>query len=179
MQSVSKSSVGEWCVRIRDALRRFEWRQTKPRNIAIDETCLKLNGERYWVYAAIDAETGQIIDIAAFPGRDTLNTLLFVKRVLRHCKARPRWLRDKAPWLREALELLKLEQSHVTYGLRNRIERLFGYLKHRTAVHWHNINVNLRNPLKMLDAGLAQRRALSLLNSFLQGFRWWYEWMRC
>jgi transposase-like protein len=63
---VSKSSVAEWILRIRDALKSVEWEETKKHHVvAMDETCIKLNGEKWWVFAAIDVETKELIDIIA------------------------------------------------------------------------------------------------------------------
>jgi len=177
---VSKSSVNEWCIKIRNALEKVEWNRAKVHKlVAIDETCLKINGEKHWVYAALDVENKELIEIVAFPNRDMLNTLIFLKKVLKLCKGKkPKFLRDKAPWLKEALDYLKLEQEHQTFGLRNLIERLFGYLKHRTKLFFNNININLRKALNLLDQGLKLRRGLSLLKSFLRAFKFYFDFLR-
>jgi transposase-like protein len=44
---------------------------------------------------------------------------------------------DKGPWYRWAFEGLGLEYMHERFDLRNRVERLFRYLKKRIAVFHH------------------------------------------
>jgi transposase-like protein len=44
------------------------------------------------------------------------------------------------PWYRWALERLGLEYRHERFGIRNRVERFFRYLKERTAVFHHKMS---------------------------------------
>ena len=56
------------------------------------------------------------------------------------CINKPLVIVDKSPWYRWALERLGLEYRHERLGLRNRVERFFGYLKQRTERFYNNIN---------------------------------------
>jgi transposase-like protein len=47
---------------------------------------------------------------------------------------------DRGPWYRWALERLGLKYQHQRFGLRNSVERFFGYLKQRTRRFHNNIN---------------------------------------
>jgi len=47
---------------------------------------------------------------------------------------------DRSPWYRWALERLGIEYRHERFGLRNRVERFFRYLKERTAVLHHKMS---------------------------------------
>jgi transposase-like protein len=47
---------------------------------------------------------------------------------------------DRGPWYRWALERLGLKYQHQRFGLRNFVERFFGYLKRRTGRFHNNIN---------------------------------------
>jgi len=49
-----------------------EWEKSKKHaTIAIDETCLKLKGEKFWVYASIDVDTRELVEIRAYPNRSS------------------------------------------------------------------------------------------------------------
>jgi transposase-like protein len=47
---------------------------------------------------------------------------------------------DRGPWYRWALERLGLKYQHQRFGLRNSVERFFGYLKQRTRRFHNNIS---------------------------------------
>jgi len=40
------------------------------RLIALDETCIKVNGLEYWVYAALDVDRNEIISMRVYPSRN-------------------------------------------------------------------------------------------------------------
>ncbi len=112
--SVSKSAVHKW-------IKKFEERlpistERKPRKIiAIDETIVKANGEKYYIYAAIDIEKNELILMRVYPSRNYLTTKLFIAEVLKYCK--PKFVVDKASWLIKALKSLGLEYEHETFQL--------------------------------------------------------------
>jgi putative transposase len=76
--------------------------------MALDETCVKVNGLEYWVYAAIDVDRNEVLTMRVFPSRNALATKLFVEEVLKHCDGRPTFTVDSAPWLTGALKELGL-----------------------------------------------------------------------
>ncbi len=78
----------------------------------MDETVVKANKKRYYVYAAIDVERNELILMRVYTTRNRLVTRSFVKEVLNYCENRPRFVIDKAPWLKRALESLNLEFEH-------------------------------------------------------------------
>jgi transposase-like protein len=73
-------------------------------------------------------------------GRSSLNALAFLKKALRMCTDKPLVLVDKGPWYRWAFERLGLEYRHERFGMRNRVERFFRYLKERTVVFHHKLS---------------------------------------
>jgi transposase-like protein len=78
------------------------------RLIALDETCVKANGSEYWVYTAIDVGRNEMISMMVFPSRNSLATNLFIEEVLKYCESNPTFVVDRAPWLIEALEEVRL-----------------------------------------------------------------------
>jgi transposase-like protein len=49
---------------------------------------------------------------------------------------------DSGPWYKHALERLKVDWEHVTFGLRNPIEQWFFFLKHRIKLFYRNWSYN-------------------------------------
>jgi transposase-like protein len=67
-----------------------------------------------------------------------LIALKFLRMVMDRCLNKP--LVDRGPWYRWALERLGLKYQHQTFGIRNSVERFFGYIKQRTRRFYNNIN---------------------------------------
>jgi putative transposase len=78
------------------------------RLVALDETCVKVNGLEYWVYAAIDVDRSEVLSMRVFSSRNALATKLFIEDVLKYCDGKPTFVVDSAPWLRGVLEELGL-----------------------------------------------------------------------
>jgi len=77
--------------------------------IVIDETVVKANKKRYFVYSAVDVERNELILMKVYTTRNWLITRSFVKVVLKYCENKPKFVIDKAPWLKRALDSLNLE----------------------------------------------------------------------
>jgi transposase-like protein len=72
----------------------------RPRRlVAVDEAKAKLNGERLYLWAAIDVDTKEVLAIYASWQRSGLNAYIFVRKVLRACLNKPLILVDDGgPW---------------------------------------------------------------------------------
>jgi len=160
LEPVSKSSVWYWVKQLRSKIRLTEERKRRDL-IAIDETCLKSKGERLWVWAAVDAETGETVRLEASWHRSALQALHFLRRVLKLCDGRPRVLVDHGPWYPWALEALRLLYTQITHGGRNRVESFFSSLKACTRRFSHNVNSS------------SPEEGLRCWERFLQGFTYW------
>jgi putative transposase len=73
------------------------------RLIALDETCVKVNGLEYWVYAALDADGNEILSMRVYPSRNGLAAEQFIREALKYCDGKPTFIVDNAPWLKQAL----------------------------------------------------------------------------
>lgn len=104
--------------------------------IAIDETMVKIGDEWYYLWAAIDIETWEILGVYLSRGRSHLDTLMFLKKVLKYCENKPYVYVDGGPWYPWALDRLGLEWEHKTFGKRNPIEEWFSILKRRIKVFY-------------------------------------------
>jgi transposase-like protein len=64
--------------------------------MAVDETCLKSRGERLWVWAAVDPETGEAIRLEA-PWHRSAQALRSLRKALELFRGRPTVLVDHGP----------------------------------------------------------------------------------
>jgi putative transposase len=111
------------------------------RCIAVDETKLRVKKSYVYIWSAVDVDSSrELLALEASYGRSSLNALSFLKKALRMCTNKPLVLVDKGPWYRWAFERLGLEYRHERFGMRNRVERFFRYLKERTVVFHHKLS---------------------------------------
>ncbi|WP_135807068.1 IS6 family transposase [Halorussus marinus] len=104
-----------------------------PNHVAVDETVIQLNDQRYWLYAAVDPQTNKFLHAKLYPTRTIVVTKQFLTELQeKHRVADAVFLVDGAPWLQAALFEQNLRFQHVTHGNRNSVERVFKELKRRT-----------------------------------------------
>ncbi len=111
LHKVSYNAVRRWIKKIEEKLPIAT--EKKQRNlIAIDETVVKANKKRYYVYSAVDVERNELILMKVYMTRNWLVTRSFVKEVVKYCGNKPKFITDRASWLVEALKSLNLEFEH-------------------------------------------------------------------
>jgi transposase-like protein len=104
-----------------------------PDHVAVDETVIQLNDERYWLYAAVDPATNRLLHVRLFPTRTLALTEMFLAELReKHLVDDATFLVDGAPWLQAACHRHGLRFQHVTHGNRNAVERIFREVKRRT-----------------------------------------------
>jgi transposase-like protein len=116
---------------------------TEPRYrrcIAVDETKLRVKKSYVYVWSAVDVDSKELLALEASYGRSCLNALAFLKKALRMCTNKPLVIVNRGPWYRWAVEMSGLEYRHERFGMRNRVERFFRYLKERTVVFHHKLS---------------------------------------
>ncbi|XRO74885.1 IS6 family transposase [Methanocaldococcus sp. 28A] len=139
-ESISHESVRIYYHKIKDILNEPE---RKTRNlIAIDETKLKLGNETIYVWSAIDVESKECLGIYVSKTRCYLDTMLFVRRILKFCSNKPKILVDGGKWYPWALQRLGLKFERVRFGLRNCVESFFSLLKRRTKSFYNRFPNN-------------------------------------
>ena len=136
----SHEAVRLWFHRLKKAFPKPE--RMRRRVVAVDETKLKLEGQQLYVWAAVDVKTREVLACHVSWVRNILHAEWFFRRALKACSNKPLILVDKGPWYPEALRSLGLRWRHVTFGMRNRIERWFGVLKARTKRFYSNFPNN-------------------------------------
>jgi putative transposase len=105
-----------------------------PNQIAVDETVIRINDERYWLYAAVDPETNKFLHARLFQTRTTQLTLLFLRELRdKQQVEQATFLVDGAHHLKAALDRLGLRFQIRRHGNRNAVERVFREVKRRTS----------------------------------------------
>ena len=128
--------------------------------VAIDETKIKVKGTWYFLWAAVDTESRELLGVEITPTRDGRDAYRFIQRVLKTCTNTPTVLVDGGPWYPRALTRLDVPWERVTFGKRNVVEQWFSVFKQRikrfyrrwphnarveTAVSWSEAYVVLYN----------------------------------
>jgi len=69
-----------------------------PAQIALNETVLKVNGDRFWVIAAVDPDNTIILHVGLYPSRNTTITKMFLRELQdNHAINNAEFLVDGAP----------------------------------------------------------------------------------
>jgi transposase-like protein len=95
------------------------YRRSDPDHVAVDETVIQLNNERFWLYAAVDPASNRLLHVKLFPTRNQTITKMFLTEL------REKYLVDSAPWLQAALHRHDLDYRYEKHGNRNSVERVF------------------------------------------------------
>jgi transposase-like protein len=104
-----------------------------PNYVAVDETVIRVNDQRYWLFAAVDPDTNRLLHVRLFPTRTQALTEMFLSELReKHLVSDAIFLVNGAPWLQAACHRHSPQFQHVTHGNRNAIERVFKELKRRT-----------------------------------------------
>jgi putative transposase len=107
---------------------------TVPNQIAVDETVIRVNGERCWLYAAVNPATNEFLHVRLFQTLTTQLTLLFLRELREKQQVeQATFLVDGAQHLQTALTRLGLRFQYVRHGNRNSVERVFREIKRRTS----------------------------------------------
>ena len=79
--------------------------------IAVDETKLKIQGVHVFVWSAIDVQRYEVLAIKATASRTELETILFLKELLKYCLNRPIILVDHGPAMQNVFQGLARDAS--------------------------------------------------------------------
>ena len=105
-----------------------------PNHVAVDETVIQLDDERYWLYAAVDPETNELLHTKLEPTRTkVLAHGFFTELREKHDVDDAVFLVDGATPLKDACRRHGLEFRYEKHGTRNSVERVFREVKRRTT----------------------------------------------
>lgn len=105
-----------------------------PDHVAIDESVIWLNDQKYWLHAAVDPATNEFLHVRVFHSCVSAFTEMFLDEVLeKHDVEDALFLVDGGSWLHAAPHRYGLDFEWVTHGRRNAVERIFKEVKRRTG----------------------------------------------
>ena len=105
-----------------------------PDHVAVDETVIQLNNEQYWLYAAVDAETNELLHTTLEPTRNTMIAQQFLTEIEeKHDVSEAVFLIDGAQSLQAACRRMGYDFRYEKHGNRNAVERVFREIKRRTV----------------------------------------------
>jgi len=133
-----------------------------PDRVALDQTVIRVNGEQYWLYAAVDPETNRFLHVRLFPTYTIPITREFLSELLeKHDVADALFLVDSTRDLEGALRRMGLTYRLERHGWRYKIERVFLEIERRTS--------SFSNSFSHTEPATA--------NTWLQAFAVW--WNQC
>ena len=105
-----------------------------PNHVAVDETVIQLDDQQYWLYAAVDPETNDLLHTKLEPTRNNALTDRFFSEIRdKHDVDEAIFLVDGAVPLHRACEKHNLDFRYERHGNRNSVERVFREVKRRTT----------------------------------------------
>jgi transposase-like protein len=101
-------------------------------HVAVDETVIQLNDERYWLYAAVDPETNELLHTSLEPTTNTVLAQTFLAEIdEKHDVSDAVFLIDGAQSLQAACHRMGYDFRYEKHGNRNAVERVFREIKRR------------------------------------------------
>jgi len=105
-----------------------------PNHVAVDETVIQFGDQRYWLYAAVDPESNELLHTKLVPTRNTvLARSFFTELCEKHDVEDATFLVDGAQPLQTSCVRLGLDFRDERHGNRNSVERVFREVKRRTT----------------------------------------------
>jgi len=105
-----------------------------PNHVAVDETVIRINDQQFWLYAAADPDTNELLHLRLCSTTTTALTEIFLRELRqKHDVESAVFLVDGAQHLQTALARAGLRFQTIRHGNRNAIERIFRELKRRTS----------------------------------------------
>jgi transposase-like protein len=104
-----------------------------PDHVAVDETVIQLNDEQYWLYAAVDPETNDLLHTQLEPTTNTGLAQRFLAQLReKHNVDDAVFLVDGSASLEAACSRHGVSFRYERHGRRNSVERVFREVKRRT-----------------------------------------------
>jgi transposase-like protein len=105
-----------------------------PDHVAVDETVIQLNNDQYWLYAAVDPDTNELLHTKLEPTRTNMIAHAFFTELQeKHDVEDAVFLIDGATPLKNACHRHGLDFKYEKHGNRNSVERVFREIKRRTV----------------------------------------------
>jgi transposase-like protein len=103
-------------------------------HLAVDEKMIRLHGNEFWLYGAVNPETNEIIALQPYPTTTKATTRWFLDRLHHRCNlAEVTVLVDDAQSLTEVLTADGYRFQYEPDENRNSVERVFREVERRTS----------------------------------------------
>ncbi|CDK38312.1 IS6 family transposase [Halorubrum sp. AJ67] len=104
-----------------------------PDHVAVDETVIQLNDEQYWLYAAVDPETNELLHTKLEPTTTKVLAHSFLTELSKkHDVSDAVFLVDGSHSLQDACQRHSFDFRYEQHGNRNAVGRVFREIKRRT-----------------------------------------------
>jgi putative transposase len=105
-----------------------------PDQVAVDETVIRIENEQYWLYAAVDPDSNELLHTKLEPTRtNAISYAFFAELREKHDVDDAVFLVDGATPLKHACSRHGLDFRYQKHGNRNSVERVFREVKRRTS----------------------------------------------
>ena len=105
-----------------------------PDHVAVDEAVIRLNDENYWLYAAVDPETNDLLHTKLEPTTNKVIAHAFFTELReKHDVDNAVFLIDGSLSLKDACSRHGLDFRYERHGNRNSVKRVFREVKRRTS----------------------------------------------
>jgi transposase-like protein len=102
--------------------------------LAVDEKMIRLHGQQFWLYGAVDPQTNEILHVSLFPTATKQTTRWFLDELHRRYQLdNVLFLVDDADYLSPVLAEDGYQFQILAHGNRNAIERVFREIERRTS----------------------------------------------
>ena len=121
---------------------------------AVDEKMIRLHGQKFWLYGAIDLQTNEILHISLFPTATKQTTRWFLAELhQRYQLDDVLFLVDDADYLGPVLAKDGYRFQTLAHGNRNAIKRVFWEIERRTSSFANSFShVELESSQNWLEA---------------------------
>ena len=131
-----------------------------PDHIALDETVIRINGQQFWLYAAVNPEINEFLHVRLFTTTTTALTQQFLRELReKHDVEDAVFLVDGSHSLHDACQHHGFDFRYEKHGNRNAVERVFREIKRRT--------LSFSNSFSHVDPETAE--------TWLQAFAVWWN----
>ena len=122
--------------------------------LAVDEKMIRLHGQQFWLYGAVDPHTNEILHVSLYPTANKQTTRWFLTELHRRYQLDDvKFLVDDADYLGPVLAEDGYRFQIIQHGNRNAIERVFWEIERRTSSFANSFsNVTLETAQDWLEA---------------------------
>ena len=122
--------------------------------LAVDEKMIRLHGQKFWLYGAVDPYTNEILHVSLYPTANKQTTRWFLSELhQRYQLNNVEFLVNNADYLGPVLAEDGYRFQVIRHGNRNAIERIFCEIERRTSSFANSfINVALETAQEWLEA---------------------------